>query len=50
VGALATPRPAGVEVTVAAVLCAAATIFFGIIPQPLFNLMHGIGGSLPGLF
>jgi NADH-quinone oxidoreductase subunit N len=49
-GALTTPRPAGVEVTVAAVVCAAATIFFGVIPQPLFDLMHGVGGSLPGLF
>jgi hypothetical protein len=37
-------------VTFAAVLCAAATIFFGIIPQPLFDLMHGVGNSLPGLF
>jgi NADH-quinone oxidoreductase subunit N len=49
-GTLATPRPAGFEVTVAAVVCAAATIFFGVIPQPLFDLMHGVGGALPGLF
>jgi NADH-quinone oxidoreductase subunit N len=50
IGMLTPPRPAGFEVTVAAVLCAAATIFFGVIPQPLFDLMHGVGNSLPGLF
>ena len=32
-----------------AVLAGAATIFFGIIPQPLFDLVHGAGSAL-GLF
>jgi NADH-quinone oxidoreductase subunit N len=34
------------EVAVVAVLAGAATIFFGIIPQPLFDLVHGAGGAL----
>jgi len=37
------------EVLAVAVLAGAATIFFGIIPQPLFELVHGAGGAL-GLF
>jgi NADH-quinone oxidoreductase subunit N len=37
------------EVAFVAVLAGAATIFFGIIPQPLFNLVHQAGGVL-GLF
>ena len=32
-----------------AVLAGAATLFFGIIPSPLFNLVHGAGSAL-GLF
>jgi len=35
--------------TLVAVLAGAATIFFGVIPQPLFNLVHQAGGAL-GLF
>jgi NADH-quinone oxidoreductase subunit N len=37
------------EVALVAVLAGAATIFFGIIPQPLFDLVHQAGGVL-GLF
>jgi NADH-quinone oxidoreductase subunit N len=37
------------EVILVAVLAGAATIFFGIIPQPLFDLVHQTGGVL-GLF
>jgi NADH-quinone oxidoreductase subunit N len=40
------PQP---EVLFVAVLASAATIFFGILPQPLFNLVHGAGSAL-GLF
>jgi NADH-quinone oxidoreductase subunit N len=38
------------EVVFVAVLAAAATLFFGIIPQPLFDLVHHAGGALSGLF
>ncbi len=38
------------EVVFVAVLAGAATIFFGIIPQPLFELVHQAGGALGGLF
>jgi NADH-quinone oxidoreductase subunit N len=44
--------PAGglqLEVVFVAVLAGTATIFFGIIPQPLFNLVHHAGAAL-GLF
>jgi len=41
------PQP---EVVFVAVLAAAVTIFFGIIPQPLFNLVAHAGGALGGLF
>ncbi|HEY4426638.1 MAG TPA: NADH-quinone oxidoreductase subunit N [Solirubrobacteraceae bacterium] len=34
------------EVVLVAVLAGAATIFFGIVPQPLFNLVHGAGSAL----
>jgi NADH-quinone oxidoreductase subunit N len=34
------------EVALVAVLAGAATLFFGIIPQPLFDLVHGVGGAL----
>ncbi len=46
--ALARRRPQP-EVLAVAVLAGAATIFFGIIPQPLFELVHGAGAAL-GLF
>jgi NADH-quinone oxidoreductase subunit N len=44
--------PGGVQLEVAfvAVLAGAATIFFGIIPQPLFELVHHAGTALSGLF
>jgi len=34
------------ELTLVAVLAGTATIFFGVIPQPLFDLVHGVGGAL----
>ncbi|HEY2631931.1 MAG TPA: NADH-quinone oxidoreductase subunit N [Solirubrobacteraceae bacterium] len=34
------------ELAFVAILAASATIFFGIVPQPLFNLVHGVGGAL----
>ncbi len=37
------PQP---EVLLVALLAGGATIFFGIIPQPLFDLVQGIGGAL----
>jgi NADH-quinone oxidoreductase subunit N len=37
------------EVVFVAVLAGAATIFFGILPQPLFDLVHGAGSTF-GLF
>ena len=40
----------GPETWVVAVLFGAATVFFGIIPSPLFNLAVQAGKSLPGLF
>jgi NADH-quinone oxidoreductase subunit N len=44
---LSAPQP---EVVLVALLAGAATIFFGIIPEPLFNLVHHAGGALAGLF
>ena len=38
------------EVAFVAVLAGAGTIVFGIIPQPLFDLVHGAGSALVGLF
>ena len=38
------------ELAFVAILAGAATIFFGIIPQPLFDLVHQAGGALGGLF
>ncbi len=38
------------EVVTVAVLAGAAIVFFGIIPQPLFNLVNHVAGALPGLF
>jgi NADH-quinone oxidoreductase subunit N len=37
------PQP---EVVLVAVLAGAATLVFGVIPQPLFNLVHGVGSAL----
>jgi NADH-quinone oxidoreductase subunit N len=37
------------EVLFVAVLAGAATLFFGLVPQPLFDLVHGAGSGL-GLF
>jgi len=34
------------EVALVAIAAALATIFFGIIPQPLFELVHGAGRAL----
>ena len=34
------------EVVFVAILAGAATIFFGVIPQPLFDLVHRAGGAL----
>jgi NADH-quinone oxidoreductase subunit N len=39
-------RAKGSEVLFVAVVAGAATIFFGIIPQPLFELVRGAGGAL----
>jgi len=44
---LARPQP---EVVLIAVLAGAGTIFFGIIPQPLFDLVNHAGSALGGLF
>jgi NADH-quinone oxidoreductase subunit N len=37
------------EVVAVAVVFGAASIFFGIVPQPLFDLVHGAGSALSGL-
>ena len=37
------------EVALVAILAGVGTIFFGIIPEPLFQLVHGSGAAL-GLF
>jgi NADH-quinone oxidoreductase subunit N len=44
------PRP-GVqwELVLVAVVCALATIFFGIYPDPLLNVAHDAGAALSGL-
>jgi len=39
-----------IEVSLVALVAGAGTLFFGIIPQPLFELVHGAGASFPGLF
>jgi len=51
-GTAVVPATTGVqaEVVLVALLGAAATIFFGIVPQPLFDLVHHAGGALTGLF
>jgi NADH-quinone oxidoreductase subunit N len=43
-------RRAQPEVLIVAFLAAAATLFFGIVPQPLFDLVHHAGSALGGLF
>jgi NADH-quinone oxidoreductase subunit N len=43
----AKPQP---EVAFVAILACFATLFFGIVPQPLFNLVHHAGSALSGLF
>jgi NADH-quinone oxidoreductase subunit N len=40
------PRPAGFEVTLVAVVCGAATLVFGILPGPLFELAADAGQAL----
>ncbi|MHB8242521.1 MAG: NADH-quinone oxidoreductase subunit N [Solirubrobacteraceae bacterium] len=47
----AAPEASGLqpEVLFVALIAGAATIFFGIVPQPLFNLVHGVGSGF-GLF
>ncbi len=45
----ALPSGAQPEVLFVALLAGAAVLFFGIFPQPLFNLVHGVGNGL-GLF
>jgi NADH-quinone oxidoreductase subunit N len=47
---LAQPGGRQLEVVAVAVVCGAATIFFGIVPQPLFDLVQHAGAALPGLF
>jgi NADH-quinone oxidoreductase subunit N len=42
----AAPAGAQPEVAFVAIVAGAATIFFGIIPQPLFELVHGAGRAL----
>ncbi len=48
---LTPPRPTApqFEVALVAILAGTATLFFGIIPQPLFNLVRHVGSGL-GLF
>jgi len=43
---LVRPTRAQPEVAFVAVVAGAATIFFGIVPQPLFDLVHGVGSAL----
>jgi NADH-quinone oxidoreductase subunit N len=38
------------EIVAVAVVCAAATIFFGVYPEPLLDLAHDAGAALQGLF
>jgi len=37
------PQP---EVALVAIVAGAAILFFGILPQPLFDLVHGVGSAL----
>jgi hypothetical protein len=43
------PRGRHAEVAAVAALGAAASIFLGIVPQPLFDLVNGVGGALGSL-
>ncbi|MEA2299614.1 MAG: NADH-quinone oxidoreductase subunit [Solirubrobacteraceae bacterium] len=43
------PRGRHAEVAAVAALGAAGSIFFGIIPQPLFDLVSGVGGTLANI-
>ncbi len=43
-------RRAGNEVLFVAVTCGAATLFFGIVPSPLFALARDAGRAISGLF
>jgi len=38
------------EVAIVALVCAVATVFFGILPQPLFHLVSHAGSAITGLF
>jgi NADH-quinone oxidoreductase subunit N len=40
------PRRGGIEVTIAAALLGLATLVFGIVPQPLFDLVDGAARGL----
>jgi NADH-quinone oxidoreductase subunit N len=48
--AVAPRRVAQPEVVGLALLCAAATVFFGVYPEPLLDLAHDAGAVLTGLF
>jgi NADH-quinone oxidoreductase subunit N len=37
------PQP---EVALVAIVAGAAILFFGVVPQPLFDLVHGVGSAL----
>lgn len=37
------------EVVAVAVLCAAVTIFLGLMPDPLFDVARDVSSVLPGL-
>jgi NADH-quinone oxidoreductase subunit N len=43
-----TPALTGVqpELALVAIVAGAAILFFGIVPEPLFNLVHGVGSAL----
>ena len=47
---LAGRRPVHPEVVGLAVVCAAATLFFGVYPSPLLELAHDAGAALTNLF
>ncbi|MFL5957315.1 MAG: NADH-quinone oxidoreductase subunit N [Solirubrobacterales bacterium] len=44
------PRPAGWEVYFVAVVCGAASLVLGILPNPLFHVAKDAAQALPGLF
>jgi len=53
VGTLVGAPPSGgihFEVVLVALLAAAATVFFGIVPQPLYDLVNHAGATIGGLF